>query len=189
VLPSPRAVTGHRALSQHRFDDFQRLRVLRGGFVEGTRTYACLIYFSILRKSGLDRTTIEREVKKLAGECKPPLPSVEVDRILTNTRSFWRCRDLTIAEMLRVTDKEAIEVPRWGSGRLTLPCPAPIETSPNVRRAVIQQIVLELGRWPSCREMAQILHQQGIQVGHVTISTDYRLLKPSPALPLLEGGS
>jgi hypothetical protein len=186
LLPSPRAITGHRALAQHRFDDFMRLRELRGGFVQGTRNNGALIFVGILRANRLEESTIEREVMKFARECKPPLTTQEAANVLKSGRTYRKMRDSLIAARLQVTEEEALAIPRWGVSGHSLPAAAPVETSPTERRALVLKLVSDSGRWPPCREMAATLRNLGIEVSHVTVSTDYRLLQPRRSLPLLE---
>jgi hypothetical protein len=110
--PSPRAVTGHRALAQHRFDDFMRLRELRGGFVDGTRNHAALIFAIILCANGFEESAIKSEVTKFARECHPPLTTQEVENALKNKRTYRKIRDQSIATWLHVTEQESRIIPR-----------------------------------------------------------------------------
>lgn len=185
--PSARAITGHRALAQHRFDAFMRLRELRGGFREGTRNNAAMIFVNILRACGLDSSTISRELKKFARECSPPLSDDELTSILKRKRTY-RMTERTIASRLHVSSEEAVAIPRWSPDLAPAsPCPAPVPTSPTERRALILKIVSDSGGWPPVRETAAALRTFGVQVSHVTVSKDYRLLRPSQSLPLLGG--
>jgi hypothetical protein len=185
LLPSPRAITGHRALAQHRFADFLQLRELRGGFREGTRHNAALIFASILRANQFDDSTITKELAKFARECKPPLPHQQVSEVLNSSRTYRKMRDELIASRLQVTEEEGRIIPRWAT-RLSLPFVPTVETSPITRRQMILRQVAKSGHWPPCREMAATLRSLGIQVGHVTVSRDYHILQPRDALPLLE---
>jgi hypothetical protein len=185
-LPSPWAISGYRALAQHRFDAFRQLRDLRGGFRKGVRNQAAFIFANILRASQIEPSTIEKEVRKLAAECRPPLSSEEVAAILKQKR-VWKWRDHTIAERLKVTEEEAALIPRWGRSNLSLPCAAPVDMSPAERRDLISKLVADArGSWPACREMAARLRSLGIQVGHATVNRDYQVLRPSKSFPLLK---
>lgn len=186
-VPSQPAVTGHRALAEHGLDDFLRLRTMRGGFSDGSRNNAALIFANILHANGLDQVTIEREVSKLAAECRPPLTVREVANVLRKKGTYRVMRDQLIANRLYVTDAEGAAIPRWSSGR-ALPAAAQVETEPFERRDLILKLVSGLTRWPPCRQMAETLRAHGVHVSHVTVSKDYRILrsKRSPSLPLIE---
>ncbi|MGA8086719.1 MAG: hypothetical protein WCA10_05385 [Terracidiphilus sp.] len=191
---SARGLRGWQALWQHRFEDFQVLREMRGSFSKGCRNGAALMYAVILRGNGMKDSVVRQQLEKMGGECSPPLTASEISgAIQQSNRSRGQIRDSTIADYLKITPEEAQYVPRWADRR-ALP---EIECSDlnlkysqraEHRRKAIKEILDLLGRVPSCREMADLLRQRGIQISYVQVSRDYRELhlnQGSPTAPRL----
>jgi hypothetical protein len=183
--PSKCAVTGHRALNEHRLHDFLRLRDMRGYFSHGARNNAALIFANILHASGLDQATIEREVSKLAAECRPPLTTSELNNVLKKKSTYRMMRDQLIANRLYVTPAEAAAIPRWSSGH-AIPPAQHVDMPASERRALVLKLVSGLTRWPSWRQMSHMLRSHGVRVSHITVGADYRVLRSARSLPLLE---
>lgn len=64
---------GWRRLTQYRLREFRLLRSSRGGFSEGCRNHAALIYAFLLRCSGIPKDEAAIEVAALGDECSPRL--------------------------------------------------------------------------------------------------------------------
>jgi len=64
---------GFVQLNARRLREFSLLRAMRGGFAEGCRNHAVLVYAWLLRCSRVAPDAILREAQTLAAECKPPL--------------------------------------------------------------------------------------------------------------------
>jgi hypothetical protein len=174
-----RGLKGWKALWQHRFDDFQILRRIRGRFSEGCRNYAAYIYAVILRGYGMKDNVVQQELTKMGSECSPPLTvSQIVGAIEQSKHSRGQIRDSTIADYLKVTPDEAQFIPRWAGRRVQpeIRC-SDMNLTPSkrtdYRRQAISDICDVLGRVPSCREMTELLRQRGIQISHVQVSRDY----------------
>jgi hypothetical protein len=177
---SERGLKGWQALWQHRFDDFQTLRQIRGGFSKGCRNRAAYIYAVILRGNGMKDTDVQKELTKMGSECDPPLTLSQIDGAIEQSKNNrGQIRDSTIADYLKVTHEEAKYIPRWAdhSALPEVSC-----SDMNIkylqradhRRQAIRDIIDLLSRVPSCREMAELLRQRGIQVSHVQVSRDYK---------------
>lgn len=167
-------------LNQRRLRDFEMLRCIRGGFSEGCRNYAALLFAWLLKHDGAGRAEVEQAVTSLASECRPPL---RADAASGAVRSAWklsRISDQRICDWLRVTPQESAVLERWPAAshyhqpaRLkAVPC-----TKVPDRRRAIQAIVAERqGDVPPCRDMVPLLAARGFEVSHVTVSTDYAAL-------------
>jgi hypothetical protein len=183
-----RALTGHRALAEHRLNDFLRLRDMRGGFSEGSRNNAAVIFVHILRANGFDQATIDREVTKLAADCRPPLKPREVANVLKK-KARRMMRDHLIACRLHVTPAEAALIPRWSQSDDTQPPVPRVQMFTHERRELICKLASARPYLPSCRQMVQMLRAHGVVVSHVTVSTDYRFLRLERTTPLLGEGT
>jgi hypothetical protein len=176
---SARGFRGWQALWQHRFDDFQTLRIIRGGFSDGCRNGAAYIYGVILRGYGMNENVVRQELTSMGRECSPHLSASEIDGAIEQSRhSRKQIRDSTIADYLKVTREEAQYVPRWADPHALpeISCSdmnlKHLKRADN-RRQAEREILDAMGRVPSCREMAELLRQRGIQISHVQVSRDY----------------
>jgi hypothetical protein len=176
---SARGLRGWQALWQHRFDDFQILRKIRGRFLQGCRNRAAYIYGVILRGNGMKENVVRQELTKMGCECSPPLTANQIDGAIEQSRQNRKqIRDSTIADYLKVTPEEAKYVPRWADRRAL---PETGHTDLHLkhlqradhRRQAVREILDAMGRVPPCREMAELLRQRGIQISHVQVSRDY----------------
>jgi hypothetical protein len=177
---SARGLKGWQALWRHRFDDFQSLREMRGGFSEGCRNRAAYIFGVILRGNGITDSVVGQQLTKFGSDCLPPLTASEIGGAIQQSKyNRGKIRDSTIADYLKVTPEEAQYVPRWADRR-ALPeigcsdMKLKYLQRADHRRQAIREILDLLGRVPSCREMAVLLRQRGIQISHVQVSRDYR---------------
>lgn len=180
---------GWEALNARRLEDFEDLRAMRsGGFDEGCRNRAAMLYAWLLRLNGWNRDDATHEIAVLARSCRPPLPMADQrDAVKTGFgRTIRKVRDQTISDWLLVTPVES----EWLDG---LPPASRFQperlSAPNLaekvhgaeaqrRRVAIQSIVSERnGDVPTCRKMAALLGALGIHVGHVQVSHDYNALR------------
>jgi len=182
---SERAARGWKALWQHRFNDFQRLRDLRGGFREGCRNSALYFYGSILRGLKFDEHTVRHEMEKMGKSCWPPVTDEEIIAACEQTlANRWGFRDATVAARLQVTEEEGNLIPRFSPKQATAVIPpAGMNLKPAKRAEMRRQIMLEIiesrGYIPSCREMALLLGQRGFEISYVAVFKDYSKLNLS----------
>ena len=186
---------GWRALWTTRFQDFQKLREIRGGFKEGHRSRAAHVLARILQSLGTGVRTLERAVMAFAAECIPPMRDAEVRSILKHVERYplRKFTDRKIAVWLEVTTEEGIILPRWAESKIIAeadPMDASLSNNRRVeyRQGVIRDIVGQLGYMPSYRVLASLMEGKGIEVSHVQVRTycqRMELHKPQPQPELL----
>lgn len=190
--PSKRALTeakrapgdrlrGHVQLNARRLREFNLLWVSRGGFQEGCRARAALIYGWLLHRNGLERSMVAAEVERFALACRPELGMADrgdaMRTIFSSTKPIRRLRDQTISDWLDISPAESKMLERlppasrFGIVELH-PEPA---TSINAeqRRRLIDQLIGQFGV-RSSRSMARLLAEQDCPVSYRTVQTDYR---------------
>lgn len=171
---------------------FETLRTLRGGFSEGQRGRACLIYASLLQAvRHMQPADIRDEVRQLAAECIPPYPQHEADTCARSPIDISNMRNQTLADWLQVTPTEAELLETWpaasrftrageidGSGLELLPR----ADRADCRRRLIQDHVRRSGGHPPTLEaMREQLAALGIHVTLTTIRKDLLALQiPNP---------
>jgi hypothetical protein len=174
----PRQLThvGWRALWTYRFQDFQRLREMRGGFREGCRNHAALIYGTIMQHLGIPATSIRNALLLLASECKPPLTDAEVRSVLKGIGKapYRKFLDSKLADYLRITPEEAEHLPRWAKPKTITEVDtmdATLSTNDRVeyRRNIIRDIHKKHGCVLSYRQLARLMGERGIHVSHVQV--------------------
>lgn len=114
---------------------FETLRALRGGFRDGHRHRAVLLYATLLRRCGLKRDDVLEKVMALGDECRTHDGKALV--ALTNRgvfatvqsalahRSRRNPRNDTILDWIDITPEEARELETWGpAARFGAPQPA-----------------------------------------------------------------
>ncbi len=180
---SERGLRGWRALWQQRFEDFELLRQARGSFAQGCRNRAAYIYGVILRGGGLDDRAVAEAVMRLGRECRPPLSHPEIRAAIEQSkRSRGQIRDSLIAGYLAVTQEEARAIPRWAK-RVSLQEATILDMNltstkrAELRQQTISDIVADLGRLPSYRQMASLLLERGIVTSYVQVGRDYAHLQ------------
>ncbi len=172
---------GHAQLNARRLREFNLLLAYRGGFDEGNRNHAALIYAWLLRRSGLDRDAVTAHVERFAGTCRPQLDmSARRDAIRTAfSRTIRRLCDQTIADWLDITPTESTMLERLPAasrfGMVKVGAPQVPSVNADQRRRLIAQLVTEFGVL-SCRAMANLLSQRGCPVSQMSVCTDYRAL-------------
>ena len=184
--------TGYRAANRNKLAAFITLKDLRaGGFAEGCRNYAALIYAACLKWNGVSRGHASVELAAMAEQCTPTLSSGECASAVKSAykKSMKKMSYQWIANVLRVYPEEAAVI----SGVIGKPFPSAsafggvvafvaVSTGENremkraLRRLEIQRIVEAIGRVPPGRAMQSELIALGIEVGHVTVMTDYKAL-------------
>ena len=175
---------GIAQLNARRLREFSVLRAMRGGFSEGCRHYALLIYAWLLRCNRVEPDVILSEALALAAECRPPLSEVEARQAVKTARKrgFLRMCDQTISDWLGVTQEESAYLERLPpASRFRRQENAASQKSREVeRRAALGQILQERSAVPSCREMVRLLRERQIHVSHTQVLRDYKALAIKP---------
>ncbi len=177
---SARKRRGWNALNESRMNDFKELWSMRHhGFDEGTRHYAALVYAMLLKCSGgYDKRGALLELGKLAATCRPPLPLRDCQDAVSSAWKLKKVSDRTISTWLGITEAEAMDLERLPVGGLPdKDRPMPAAAAISARRAKITQIVTEMGRIPTVREMGMKLIDAGFRGNHQTVQKDYQELK------------
>jgi hypothetical protein len=186
ALPKGSRKRGPTGTNMRRLRDFGVLRAQRGGFGEGHRNNACLVYALLLRANGADRDAVKDSVDALGQECRPPLDqpairnAVKSAFVRTDSGSyqFGQMKDQTIAELLDITSAEAGELEE-------MPCASQFRVidvhiveplSPERRRELIRRLIEKAKGVPTCRRMAELLALEGHSISQRQVVTDYRAL-------------
>jgi len=183
--------SGHRALWQRRLRELEVLRVLRGGFRDGTRNHAALLFAVTLTKNKAAAGDVLAEVGKLGEECldargERPCPLTD-DEVAGAVRSRFACpqlTDATISDWLDVTPDEAAALEKLRPASRFLPegervqerQPSKQAQEREERRAVIAGQVNERRCVPKLEDMQELLRQCGIAASPETIRRDYNAL-------------
>jgi hypothetical protein len=116
----PKEVTGYGAVWLYRWQDFEQLRRIRGGFQDGCRNNAAFLCAVILQHNGLQDTAIENHLIRFAAECTPPLPPSQVKAIMQEISKtpIRKYREEKIIGMLKITPDEGKLIPRWDQTRI-----------------------------------------------------------------------
>lgn len=180
ALPPGSRKRGHAQLNARRLREFGNLRSKRGRFVNGCRNHACLIYGWLLRRNGLVREAVLREVETLGRECQPPLDQSSIRAAVKSAfgRAQGRIKDQTIADWLDVTPDEAEFMEKLpAASRFRVVDVTVIEPlSPEQRHRLIRGLIDRAGGVPTCRRMAELLAVEGHNVSYVQVLRDYRAL-------------
>jgi hypothetical protein len=169
---------GYTAMQANRLRQFQSLRALRGGFSDGCRNRAAMLYVLILRQNGIPPVEIEKCVEELARECHPPLRRCACRDALRGGRKHRRISDRLIADWLLITPDEAAQLEGWSTAShypTCAPPPSPTRADrTDARRRLIREIVTESGgRVLPTRAMVEALDQFGQKASPQTVATDY----------------
>ena len=178
---------GWVALNRRRLRELSLLRCIRGGFSQGCRNNAAMIYAWLLRTNGVPRHEAAVEVNLMGSECNPRLtPSACRDAVKTGFgRRMARMRDQTISDRLDVTPSEAAMLERLPPAtRFKQTDPAPPAPTPSEihsrtimdRRERIARVISDLGYVPPVRDMARRLAEAGLKGNHDTVDRDYKAL-------------
>ncbi len=186
---------GHKAANESKLRAFHALKDLRAGvFSKGQRSSACFLYACILRACAvpMDRALIQ--VRELAYQCNPTFRDwkSQVRSGYRGMRKPWAVSFAQIADQLQVTPEEAWEIsgltkkafrPAASFGGESAIIPRKVNHSETrdakmeQRRVEIRTVVDSLGCAPPYRKMVSILSHRGIEVGHITVRSDYLAMK------------
>lgn len=183
---------GWEALNNLRLNHFVALRSLRGGFREGCRNRAALIFAWVLKNDGHPESEIREHVESMGRECDPPLSIQECHGAVKSALRYTRMKNRTISDWLGITPEEVEQLKseghdRWNAAtRFSPPAPETVvpQTTLEDRRIAVRKrrdFILETKRKnptvPSTRAMQDLLSTAGFKVSHVTVLNDYRALK------------
>ena len=179
--PTGKRWRGFAQLNARRLREFRVLRAMRGGFAQGCRNYAALIYAWLLRCNRVPPEVIAREVEALAAECRPALSLVEARQAVKSALGgkLVRIRDRRISDWLKVTAAEAIYLEKlpaastFGKADRDL---VRAESGPEERHRIIRDLIRERGAAPSTREMSRLLRERQIEVSHMQVARDFKAL-------------
>ena len=124
-------------------------------------------------------------VAAMAGECRPALPRAAVRDAVKFSKQMRRMRDQTIADWLRITAAEAeiLEAfpPATGNRATDDAAAAPMRRQVQQqailkRRAAVRELLAGLDAIPDVRELSALLSARGIEVSHVTLWRDLKVL-------------
>ncbi len=177
---------GHAQLNARRLREFNLLWVARGGFPDGCRNHAALIYAWLLRRSGMDQAAVGAAVERLAETCRPELDITGRGNAIRTafSRTMRRVCDQTISDWLDITPDESKMLEKLPAasrfGVIDLHPEADTSVNREQRRRLIAQLAAEFGVLP-CRRMANLLATRGCVVSYQTVHRDYRALGLSEA--------
>lgn len=172
---------GWRAMNQRRLQQFETLRAIRGGFSQGVRNNAALIYSRVLAALGHTDANRLDELSKLADECTPKLSDAEVRAALREGSKRRRFSNSGIADRLDVTPAESAKLQGWPPARRfrgLLPDALPAATKREriqLRRDAIKDLIGK-GNPPAQRTMVELLKGLGIDASLGTVNGDYQHL-------------
>lgn len=164
-----------------------------GGFDEGCRNRAAMLYATLLHRNGESRADAHRAVLEMAAQCRRPLSKSECESAIKNVYKHKRGKFKTnyhhMADTFDVSPHEA-EIISQAIGKPFPPAsrfgewkPATTQSGREKKQANRQQeirtIVRDievLGATPSYRAMKGLLFARGIDASHVTIKADYKAL-------------
>lgn len=184
TLPKGSRKRGPTGTNMRRLRDFGVLRAKRGGFADGHRNNASLVYALLLRANGADRDAVMAAVDALGQECRPPLdqPTIRnaVKSVFARTDSgsyqFHQMKDSTIADLLNITSVEAGELEE-------MPCASRFRVidvhvveplSQERRRLLIERLIQTAGGVPTSRKMAELLAVEGHEISQMQVIRDYK---------------
>jgi hypothetical protein len=177
---------GHAQLNARRLREFNLLWVARGGFPDGCRNHAALIYAWLLRRSGLDRASVTAHIERFAATCRPVLDmAARRDAVRTAfSRTISRMCDQTISDWLDITPAESKMLEKLPAasrfGVIDLHPKTDRSVNREQRRRLVAQLAAEFGVLP-CRRMASLLAKRGHVVSYRSIARDYLALGLSEA--------
>lgn len=182
VKPNPNKQRGYDAMRDFRLRQFDSLWAMRGGFREGTRALAALVYARTLSMHGYESEQLRNAVYALGAECRPPLPHAECDKaVVSVTAAFYPLRDRTISDWLDVTPDESAKLGGWPpASKHGLPDDdvrggRGERARARARRKLIRDLVGG-GPAPTVRAMANALSDHGHEASRGTVQNDYEAL-------------
>jgi len=169
---------GWKAMHEERLRRFHVLWSKRGGFREGMRNRAAVLYAQLLWKHGLAELEVRDRVGRFGKECTPPLSQDEIADAVRSGRKHYAVRDDTISDWFQITPEESAWcgwAPATGE-RLPLLAEPKLAERTAHRRAMIRGYVQRAGRVPTLREIADALGRVGVHACVATIRTDLAAL-------------
>ena len=175
---NPNMRAGYTALHAARIVDLEALWALRGGFREGHRNTAALVYACHLRGYGYSETKVTELLRRLAAECQPRLSIAETDRAIRFSGKLYRWSDATLVSRLEITPQELRSMESIDPDRPPRKTAGPKRADKREeRRAAILEVVAQRGGdLPSGRRMESLLAERGIGISYKTILKDYYAL-------------
>jgi hypothetical protein len=180
---------GHRALNELRLEQFEALRVHRGGFADadhcaagsnGCRNRAALLYAKFLRALKFPPDEVEYHVGKLGEECAPPLSPGDIRAALSSSRKLTKVSDEKISDWLDITPDESRQLRTLQPAARFTGVERP--TAPNrtavaaARRAIIAGYYERTGTVPPLSDLQKMLRERGFDPHLQTISDDLKTL-------------
>lgn len=183
-ISGPAKRSGWLALHASRLRQLEMLRDMRGAFREGCRNHALLLYVTFLSKNGYREDSIRENAWRFGEEyCRPSLTDSEVRAAIASGLKRYRVTNRKISDWLMVRPEEVDMLETWHTASCfdsrALPEPRGLSRNDHMkaRRDAIQQIVTEVGRVPSVREMDILLQRQcDVTCSWVTVASDYKAL-------------
>jgi hypothetical protein len=187
---------GYKAASRNALAAFVTLMDSRaGGFNEGCRNNAAMIYATLLRRNCESHADARRAILEMAKQCTPPLSVSSCDSTIKGVYKQKHMKHMsyhTMADLLDVAPAEA-ELICQVIGRAFPPAgrfgewvPVTTQTGGEKRdakranrRAEIKAIIREheaQALTPSYRAMAALLYERGIETSYATVMADYKAL-------------
>ena len=188
---------GPRASMAYRYLDFIDLWELRGGFKQGVRNNAALIYAFLLyvRRVPYDDAIVE--VERLGAGCHPRLSVTECRNAVLSAykrrpRTDWgpgrncqpfRMSKQTMADRLDVTPDEADrlrKLPPASRFQAAGPKSTRARFGKKDRLALVLEVIADYGSVPSLRKIAELLYRRGVSVSPSTVKSYLQELDFSP---------
>lgn len=133
-----------------RISRLEKLCELRGGgFGEGCRERAAFLCANFYSRAGHPIGTVAAKVRRLAEECRPPLPMAEAENAIKYGPKYRKISNQKIADWMRITPDESEALEPWPYAGFTPPPDPPPRMSRKAaqaaRRECIRQIIRENG--------------------------------------------
>jgi hypothetical protein len=178
----PNRRNGYDAMLKAQLARFEALWRERGGFDEGHRNHAALIYATFYRNvHRVHESKLRRVVRRLGQTCNPPLSKSEVNDATRQGMKFRKFRYQTVSDWLEVTHSEskATGLPvasKWATPPTNTTQQRPQRTLDLMkRREAIEDYVHRVGHVPSVRNVQ--CHLTGVLGYEPSTATVYRDLK------------
>lgn len=156
---APARNRGYRAMHEHRINDLRLLSAYRCGLPDGMRNRAALAMAHSLVCLKMNDDDVMEALTEFTDAMRPPLSSEEVKNVLTDARRRPRSMSaLKLSEWFDVSVEEAshldlVQIRPDRAPTYDRANPKGRNRQRELRRAVLQAIVHELGRVPPVREV------------------------------------
>jgi len=184
LQPRPLKKSGWMGVNDQRLRQFIALWELRGGFKEGCRTYAALIYARLLSTLGVPDKAVVGLLEEFGNSCKPPLLPHEIAGAVSQGMKQLpgSIRNETISEWLAITYQEHVALRKIFSRYAWKAFEQAPQSRAQKRRKEIQRIVRKQGLLPN-RRMAELLTKRGHPASPTQVLKDYKSLELKDARP------